>query len=247
MEWQQLLFIHVLATAAVSLHGCATQVGAKSQPLPAACEETIADIQQEHPEPLALVKERIDLLVAQLADEEYSVREEADKELRQVVCENIEDMVIILPYLRHHLDTTGDPEVEVRLKRIVRQLFASWARAAFRDERAESPRFDAYWRKWLEKVARHYGREVVQVESDWLMLVPMPKVTMTIQNANLRTVLKQIAAAGRAEVFIAPDVKGTVSIALRDVPWWTAFETVVKTLDYRVFEDGPNRLCVVRR
>jgi len=121
---------------------------------------------------------------------------EADKELRLVLCENIGDMVIILPWVRHHLDITGDPEVEVRLKRIVKQLFVSWARTALRGERAESPRFDAYWRKWLEKVAGHYGREVVQVESDRLMLVPMPKVTMTIQNADLRTVLKQIAAAG---------------------------------------------------
>jgi hypothetical protein len=247
MEWQRLLFIPVLVTTAVFLHGCATQARAVSRPPSAACEETSADTQQEQPEPLALLKERIDLLVGQLADEDFFIREETDKELRQVLCENIGDMAVILPCVRHHLDATGDPEVEVRLKRIVKVLFASWARTAFRDERAESPRFDAYWRKWLEKVAGHYGREIVQVESDRLMLAPMPKVTMTIQNADLPTVLNQLAAVGGVELSIAPDVVGTVSVTFREVPWRTALETIVKTLDYLILDESPNTLCVVRR
>jgi hypothetical protein len=245
MKRHRLDYIHVLVLTAALLYGCATQAAVTGQP-PAACEETTADTQQEPSDPLAPLKERIDLLVGQLADEKYFVRVEADRELRELLCNNVNDLPHILPSLRPHLDPASDPEVEVRLKRIVKVFFLSWARTAFRDGTAESARFDVYWRKWLEKVAGHYGQEVVQMQSDRLILVPMAKITMTIYDADMRILLNQIAAIGGAEVFIAPDAKGTVSIVLRDVPWRSAFEIIVKTLNYRIMEDGHNRFCVVR-
>lgn len=101
------------------------------------------------------------------------------------------------------------------------------------------------WRKALEEVAERVGGQVVQVADNWLKIEPMPKVTIKMQEADLALVLDQLATLSGANIVIAPDVKGTISINLRNVPWRTAFDTIIKTLGYAVVEEDYNILRVV--
>ncbi len=102
------------------------------------------------------------------------------------------------------------------------------------------------WRKALEAVAERVGGQIVQVSSNWLNIEPMPKVTIKMQDADLALVLDQLATLSGANIVIAPDVKGKVSINLRNVPWRTAFDTIIKTLGYVVVEEDYNILRVVK-
>ncbi len=102
------------------------------------------------------------------------------------------------------------------------------------------------WRKALDELAERVGGRVVQEEPNWLKIKPMPKVTLNMREADLATVLDQLAILSGANIVIAPDVKGTVSINLKDVPWRTAFDTIIKTLNYAVVEEDYSILRVVR-
>jgi type IV pilus assembly protein PilQ len=102
------------------------------------------------------------------------------------------------------------------------------------------------WRKALEEVAERVGGQLITVDTNWLKIVPMPKVTIKMQEADLALVLDQLANLSGANIVIAPDVKGKVSINLRNVPWRTAFDTIIKTLGYVVVEEDYNILRVVR-
>jgi len=102
------------------------------------------------------------------------------------------------------------------------------------------------WRKALDELSERVSGQVVQVASNWLKIEPMPKVTIKMQDADLALVLDQLATLSGANIVIAPDVKGKVSINLRNVPWRTAFDTIIKTLGYVVVEEEYNILRVVR-
>jgi type IV pilus assembly protein PilQ len=102
------------------------------------------------------------------------------------------------------------------------------------------------WRKALDEVAERVGGQVVQVASNWLKIEPMPKVTIKMQEADITLVLDQLATLSGANIVIAPDVTGKVSINLRNVPWRTAFDTIIKTLGYVVVEEDYNILRVVK-
>ncbi len=102
------------------------------------------------------------------------------------------------------------------------------------------------WRKALNEVAERVGGQVVEEARNWLKIVPMPKVTIKMQDADLTLVLDQLATLSGANIVIAPDVTGKVTINLRNVPWRTAFDTIIKTLNYVVVEEDYSILRVVR-
>jgi type II secretory pathway component GspD/PulD (secretin) len=101
------------------------------------------------------------------------------------------------------------------------------------------------WRKGLEELAERVGGQLTTVSDNWLKIVPMPKVSIKMQDADLGLVLDQLANLSGANIVIAPEVKGKVSIRLRNVPWRTAFDTIVKTLGFAVVEEDYNILRVV--
>lgn len=81
-----------------------------------------------------------------------------------------------------------------------------------------------------------------------LLLTQPPKVTIQFQDANVRTVLQLLAAYSGKNIIISPDVKGKVSLDLKNVHWLKALKSIVSTVGpYVVVEDGPDLLRVVPR
>jgi type IV pilus assembly protein PilQ len=53
-------------------------------------------------------------------------------------------------------------------------------------------------------------------------------IDIDVVNADLHNVFRLIADAGRVSIAVADDVKGTITLRLRQVPWDQALDTVVR-------------------
>ncbi|SEL95394.1 type IV pilus assembly protein PilQ [Syntrophus gentianae] len=53
------------------------------------------------------------------------------------------------------------------------------------------------------------------------------KISLDFQDADMRAVLRLLAETGGVSIVAGPDVKGSVSIHMRDVPWDQALETIL--------------------
>lgn len=53
-------------------------------------------------------------------------------------------------------------------------------------------------------------------------------IDIDVVNADLHNVFRLIAEAGRVSIAVADDVKGTITLRLRQVPWDQALDTVVR-------------------
>jgi type IV pilus assembly protein PilQ len=106
---------------------------------------------------------------------------------------------------------------------------------------------DVEWRQALSLVAERAGCVVVNVSNNLIRVEKPPRVHIAFQNVDIREVIDVIAKIGSANVVVAPDVKGSISIRLRDQPWRDALDAVVKTLGYTVVEEERGILRVVAR
>ena len=69
-------------------------------------------------------------------------------------------------------------------------------------------------------------------------------VTIAFEDADLRKVIETIAKLGGANIVLAPEVQGTISLRLVDVAWRDALDAAVRTLGYKIVEDkGILRIC----
>jgi type IV pilus assembly protein PilQ len=64
------------------------------------------------------------------------------------------------------------------------------------------------------------------------------RMSIDVQGAEIRTVLRSIAEFSGRNIVVGKDVKGTVSIQLRDVPWRDALTSVLRTQGLDVVEEG---------
>ncbi|MBI3820286.1 MAG: hypothetical protein HY286_16460 [Planctomycetes bacterium] len=106
---------------------------------------------------------------------------------------------------------------------------------------------DVDWRKALDLVAERAGCVVVSVSTNVVKIEKPPRVHIAFQNVDIREVIDVIAKIGSANVIVAPEVKGSINIRLRDQPWRDALDAVVKTLGYSVVEEERGILRVVAR
>lgn len=90
------------------------------------------------------------------------------------------------------------------------------------------------WRQALELAAEKAGCVVIEVGSNLLKIEKPPKVHFSFENADVTKVIDAIAKVSGANIIVGPEVKGTVSVRLNDVPYRDALETVAKTLGYVV-------------
>ena len=65
------------------------------------------------------------------------------------------------------------------------------------------------------------------------------------RDLDIADVIDVIASTGRANVVIAPEVVGTISVRFNGVPWRDALEVVAKTRGYTVVEERGGVLRVV--
>jgi type II secretory pathway component GspD/PulD (secretin) len=104
---------------------------------------------------------------------------------------------------------------------------------------------DVSWREALELACELAGC-VVDERGGGVLTVEKPeRVTFKFKDQNIREVIDTIATLGSANIVVAPEVDGTLSLNLTDVPWRDALDVAVKTLGYTVVQENRGVLRVV--
>jgi type II secretory pathway component GspD/PulD (secretin) len=107
---------------------------------------------------------------------------------------------------------------------------------------------DILWREAVDVIARMTRCEVEERPGGIMLLTQPPKVTIQFTDANVRTVLQLLAAYSGKNIIISPDVRGTVTLDLKEVHWLRALHAIVKTVgDFEVVEETEDLLRVVTR
>ena len=63
-------------------------------------------------------------------------------------------------------------------------------------------------------------------------------MSLDVQGAEIRTVFRSIAEFSGRNIVVGKDVKGQVSLQLKDVPWREALTSVCRTQGLDVIEEG---------
>ena len=101
------------------------------------------------------------------------------------------------------------------------------------------------WRTALELVAEAAGCVVVEESGNVLKVEKPPRVYFAFENADIQNVIDTIAKISGANIVVAPEVQGTITLRLRDIPWRDALEAAAKTLGYVVVEEERGILRVI--
>ncbi len=88
------------------------------------------------------------------------------------------------------------------------------------------------WRKALEIIARQTHCKIVDEGERLMRFTQPPSISMEFQDADIKVVLDLLAKQAGANILVAADVKGKISLSLREVPWQEALDAVVKTAGY---------------
>jgi type II secretory pathway component GspD/PulD (secretin) len=103
------------------------------------------------------------------------------------------------------------------------------------------------WKKALEDIAESVGGQLTYPSDNWVKIVSMPKVTISMQEVDLPLILKELAVLSGKNIVVGPEVKGKVSVTLKNVSWKTAFHTIVKTMGFVAVEEAEDILRVTTK
>ncbi len=103
------------------------------------------------------------------------------------------------------------------------------------------------WRVALNLVAERANCVVVEVDQGLLKVVKPPRVHFAFTNAPIQQVIDTIAKVSNANIVVAPEVQGNITLRLQNIPWRDALEAASKTLGYAVTEEDRGILRVVPR
>jgi type IV pilus assembly protein PilQ len=106
---------------------------------------------------------------------------------------------------------------------------------------------DVEWRVALELVVEKADCVIVQKARQLLSVEKPPRVYFAFNNTPIQQVIDTIAKLSGANIVIAPEVQGSVTLRLRNIPWRDALESACKTLGYAVVEEDRGILRVVPR
>lgn len=113
------------------------------------------------------------------------------------------------------------------------------------DENISLELSDVPWRDALD-VAAEAAECVVVERTGGILVVERPaRVSYETQGTDITQVIDLIAKLGGANIVVAPEVSGTLSLRLNNVPWRDALDVAVKTLGYVVVEENRGILRVV--
>jgi type II secretory pathway component GspD/PulD (secretin) len=104
---------------------------------------------------------------------------------------------------------------------------------------------DVSWRDALDLATELAGCTVEERTAGVLVVVRPPRVDFAFDNADIKQVIDTIAKLSGANIVIAPEVQGTLSLRLTNVPWRDALDVAVKTLGFVVVEEKRGILRVV--
>ena len=104
---------------------------------------------------------------------------------------------------------------------------------------------DVHWRQALDLVAEQADCVVAEQEGGVLKVEKPPRITFAFENADIGMVIDTISKLSGANIVVAPEVKGTISLRLKNIPWRDTLEAAVKTLGFVVVEEKRGMLRVV--
>lgn len=104
---------------------------------------------------------------------------------------------------------------------------------------------DVHWRVALEIAAEKAGCVVEERRNGVLLVTRPPMVMFQYPDADIRTIISDIGKISGANIVIAPEVVGNLSVSFNGVPWRDALEVVAKTRGYTVVEEKGGVLRVV--
>ncbi|MEW6355948.1 MAG: secretin N-terminal domain-containing protein [Planctomycetota bacterium] len=89
---------------------------------------------------------------------------------------------------------------------------------------------------------------IVQKEAENLIrLANPPRVTITFQEADIKTAIDMLARQADVNIVVAAEVEGKVNMRLKNIPWREALQTVVKTAGFVTVVDEMGIMRVVTR
>ena len=104
---------------------------------------------------------------------------------------------------------------------------------------------DVPWREALDIACELAGTVVDERKGGVLAIEEPERVTFKFQNQDIREVIDTIATLASANIVVAPEVAGTISLNLTDVPWRDALDVAVKTLGYTIVRENRGVLRIV--
>lgn len=102
------------------------------------------------------------------------------------------------------------------------------------------------WRDAIDAIARRTHCKIVEESGNYIRFTQPPTISMEFQSADIRVVLELLAKQSGANIVISSEVKGFVSLSLRDVPWQDALDTIVKTNGYTVVREDTESAEIIR-
>jgi type IV pilus assembly protein PilQ len=104
---------------------------------------------------------------------------------------------------------------------------------------------DVPWRDALDVVAESVGC-VVSERTGGILVVEKPRpFSLETRGTDIAEVIDLIAKVGGANIIVAPEVTGSLSLRLNNVPWRDALDVACKTLGFIVIEESRGILRVV--
>lgn len=103
------------------------------------------------------------------------------------------------------------------------------------------------WRKALEIIARQTNCTIVRESARLIRFAQPPSINIEFQDADLKIVLDLLAKQSGANIVVAEQVTGKVSLSLRNVPWREALDTIVKTAGYVMVEGASDGVTDIIR
>ncbi|MCX7804906.1 MAG: hypothetical protein N3A38_06910 [Planctomycetota bacterium] len=105
---------------------------------------------------------------------------------------------------------------------------------------------DVHWRAVVDLIARKYKLVVddSRLRDKILVLDSPERVSMTFTNADVRDIISMISTQANANIVIGPEIQGTLTMHLEDVPWNDAIDIVVKTLDFVTVPEKHNTIRI---
>ncbi len=104
---------------------------------------------------------------------------------------------------------------------------------------------DLPWRKALALVVEQAGCVVTSVGSGVLKIEKPPRVHFAFEDTDIQKVIDTIAKISGANIVVAPEVQGNITLRLKNIPWRDALNAAVKTLGFVVVEEDYGILRVV--
>ncbi len=88
---------------------------------------------------------------------------------------------------------------------------------------------------------------VEEVASTSFFLSRPPRLTFNFRDADVKVVLDMIARVSGANIIVAPQVQGSITLSINNVPWQVVLESVVKTLGFVTVKENFGIIRVIHQ